>query len=395
MNNPNSIVDIIPYINKDRIKIEEILINKGLQKGRAEYFAKSIEEDWTLSGDLSDEEKSKALQYGFFPSRIKLYGLNATNYQDYLSDIDYFRLHPINNHFAIWVNDKLTLKYIIPSIFHTIEGREISLMPEYYLYIENDGRYSYLMDSPNHIAHDSNYLINLLLEKKVLALKPSRGAGGRGFIKLKYEGGIIYANSQEINVADFETFKNSLNGYIVSEYITQHKALNAIWSESVCTLRIIAVRNYVNKFDGGKVDAIISYARFGTSLSNGASNLSSGGVGVPYNFNSGVFGDSFYQYLKFSHDGDFSLKEHPNSKVSLSGKVLPNWEIVRDVVYSICNYLSSLEYFGFDFIITDDGLKMCEINTHPSLDYEQAMCGPIWLNPEAKSFFERKIHEKR
>lgn len=246
-----SLADVIPYIGSSRGKIEECLQSKGIQKKRTVYLAKSVEEDWEANTDISADVKLWAMEHGFLPGRVKLYGLNERNYQDYLSDIDYFRLHPLNNHFAIWINDKLTLKYVIPAVLHTQEGRNLSIMPEYYLYIENDGRYSYLMDSPKHIPHDENYLFNLLKEKQLLALKPSRGAGGHGFVKLQYIDGEIYANSHKMDEADFGAFRDSLNGYLVIEYITQHKALDVVYDKSVCTLRVISVKNCNKNLMGG------------------------------------------------------------------------------------------------------------------------------------------------
>ena len=385
--------EIIPYIGTNRKRIEDILQSYGIQSKISVYLAKSLEEDWYVCDGMPYEQKYWALQHGFFPSRIKLYGLTEGNYQDYLSDIDYFYLHPLNNHFALWINDKLTLKYVIPSLFCTLEGRKLSIMPEYYLYIENDGTYSYLMDAPREIEHDENFLLNLLKEKSILALKPSRGQGGYGFVALKYSEGKIYANNKELDSGQFAQFKANLNGYIVTEFVKQHKFLDAVWNESVCTLRIIALKNR-DKIGGGKVNIIVAYARFGTAASSGASNLSSRGVGVPFDFNTGQFGSGFYQYLKFSSNGDFKFPCHPDSRISLTGKILPHWEIVRDVVLSVCDYFSSLEYFGFDIMITDDGIKMCEINTLPSLDYEQSMCGPVLKNSAARFFFEKKMKTK-
>lgn len=290
----------------------------------------------------------------------------------------------------------MTLKYVIPSVFHTLGGRELSIMPEYYLYIENDGRYSYLMDSPTHIRHDENYLLNLLKEKTILALKPSNGQGGHGFVMLRYavDENKIYANEKELSEADFYKFKDTLNGYIVTEYVKQHKSLDSVWKDSVCTLRVIALKQCDDKFSGGKTDVIAAYARFGTASSHGASNLSSGGVGVSYDFNTGYFGNEFFRYPNFSENGEFSLPCHPDSKVMLSGEVLPYWETVRDVILSLCDYLSSLEYFGFDIMITDEGVKLCEINTLPALCGAQVLCGPVMKRPLARDFFIKKIKAK-
>ena len=386
-----SLEELIPYIGKDVEKQVSILVSKGLTQKIALTFVQFLEEDWNLCNSISFEDKVKVMSRGFFPSRLKLYGLDEVNYVEYLSDLDYYRLHPLNNHFAIWINDKVTLKYMIPSVFHTLEGRHLSVMPEYYLYIENDGKYSYMMDSPKYIAHDEDYLFHLLQEKKILALKPSRGQGGYGFVKLEYAGGDVYINGVKKNKQEFNQFRDTLFGYIVTEYATQHKDLDAVCKDSVCTLRVIAVKNQSNKYAHGETDIIASYARFGTSKSHGASNLSSGGVGIPYDFNTGRFGKYFYRYLKYSEGEDFKFDRHPDSKISLEGKILPHWEFVRDIVYSVCYYLSSLEYFGFDLMITDGGVKICEINTLPAQDDAQVMCGPFWKNSAARTYFELKL----
>ena len=57
---------------------------------------------------------------------------------------------------------------------------------------------------------------------------------------------------------------------------------------------------------------------------------------------------------------------------------------------AICQHISSLDYLGLDIIITEDGMKLCEINTHPALDYEQILCGPVLLKDNARKFFESK-----
>ena len=116
-------------INYD--KMYELLIEKGMQKKIAKLFLKKckIEED-IYKGDETLREW--AMTKGFFPSRVDLYGLTEDNYKFFMPDYVDFRLHPYNNHFVIWINDKLSLKYTL--------GRDFAdIMPEYYLYIENNG----------------------------------------------------------------------------------------------------------------------------------------------------------------------------------------------------------------------------------------------------------------
>lgn len=69
---------------------------------------------------------------------------------------------------------------------------------------------------------------------------------------------------------------------------------------------------------------------------------------------------------------------------------LPNWEYVKGKINDICQHVSSLDYLGLDIIITEDGMKLCEINSHPAIDYEQIMCGPVLGREKVRRFFEHK-----
>lgn len=326
------------------------------------------------------------MERGFFPGRIELYGLTEDNYKDYVPDFNYFMIHPMNHHFRIWINDKLSLKYTLNS-----NGCEM-VMPEYYLYVENDGTYTYLMDCPQSIPKDESFLWNLLCDKKILAIKPNSGtSGGLGFIKLEIKNDILYENNHQITKDRFEEIKGSLYNHIVTEYAYQHSELAKIWPQSECTLRVIMCKNVPETISSpAKWSCAVSYARFGTSVNGGASNLSSGGVGVGFDFNTGRYNDTCIRYKKYCNDGIWKLTSHPDTCAEWTKLGLPNWQYVKEKIERICSHISSLSYLGLDIIITPDGMKLCEINTHPAMDYEQVMCGPTLLKKNVKEFFAHK-----
>lgn len=366
-------------------KLTEELRNLGMDYKWTRMFVKKLADDEKVFFP-TEEEKRWALERGFYPGRIKLYGLCEENYQNYLPDFNYFMLHPINHHFKLWVNDKLTLKYVLNS------NGCASSMPEYYLYVENDNNYTYLMDAPTHIKKDKDFILNLLKDKGCLAMKPNSGtSGGLGFIKLQLKSGVMYENNKPINMQRFNQIVENMQNYIVTEYVQQHEDLARIWGESECTLRIIMVKEpVVNNYEVAKWSCIVSYARFGSSISGGASNLSSGGIGVGFDFESGKYNDFAIRYKKFCPDDNTILYRHPDTQIAWKDEKLPNWSYVKEMLEKICNHISSLSYLGFDVIITKDGMKLCEINTHPACDYEQVMCGPVLAKENAKRFFESK-----
>jgi len=362
--------------------------NLGMDYRWAEMFVKKLRDD-EMAFPIQDKHKKEwALAHGFYPGRVSLYGLNEENYKDYVPDYPYFMLHPMNNHFLKWL-DKTTLKYVLNS-----NGCE-STMPKYYVYVENEqcgGRFTYLMDCPDDIPKDKNFLWNLLQQKKILAMKPNSGtSGGLGFIKLELRGNTLFENNKPIDMVRFEEIRDTMRNYIITEYAQQHKDLATIWPDSECTLRVIMCKDpQKDRYAPSAWSCAVSYARFGTSVNGGASNLSSGGVGVGFDFESGQYNDFCIRYKRYCPDGKWMLDKHPDTKVEWKKSGLPNWAHAKKQIETICSHISSLDYLGLDIIITSDGIKLCEINSHPAMDYEQIMCGPTLSKPKVRKFFESK-----
>ena len=372
-------------------KFLDVLLNEGMHPTRAKEMVKQVRQDMVAWPEIYADEKKVfwAVERGFLPGRIMLYGddFNEETYKNYYPDYEYFMAHPMNNHFIFWINDKLTLKYMLntPGLSQ--------YMPEYYLYIENDGHYSYLMDSPVNVGKDENYLFNLLVEKKHLAVKPNRGSGGRGFFGLKYDKGKIYQNNKEISRSEFDDLLPTLNGYIVTEFIEQSKKIDNVFSEADCALRIVLYKKKQKCFfDASNYGCIIAYARFGSSRSAGASNLCHGGLAVRINYDKGVFEGGFRGNYEFwGRDGVKGFEKHPDTGAVVDGNEVPNWDKIKDGLVKICNYLSSLDYFGMDVIITEDSFKICEINSAPGMGVGQFHQGKCSLdNDDAREFAASK-----
>lgn len=366
----------------------DVLLEKvrdlGMDYRWARMFVKKLKDD-EEAFSCTDKQKEWALKRGFYPGRIELYGLTEENYKNFVPDYNYFMLHPMNNHFLKWL-DKTTLKYVLNS-----NGCE-STMPEYYVYVENDGSFTYLMDAPDCIEKNEDFLLNLLRNKGILALKPNSGtSGGLGFIKLELKNDVFFENNKEVTYERFVEIRDSMRNYIITEYAHQHEELAKIWPDSECTLRVIMVRDpKEDLFAKTTWSCAVSYARFGTSMSGGASNLSSGGVGIGFNFDTGKYNDFSIRYKRFCDDGKWLIDCHPDTKAEWKSLSLPNWEKVKSKINDICQHVSSLEYLGLDIIITDNEMKLCEINSHPAIDYEQIMCGPVLKNEKIRRFFTHK-----
>lgn len=362
----------------------ELVRQNGMDYKWAEMFVKKLKDDEN-EYSVDDDTKKWALERGFYPGRVPMYGLTEENYKNYIPDYSYFMIHPMNHHFRKWL-DKLTLKYVLNS------GGCESSMPKYYLYVENNGNYTYLMDLDDRVKRDNNFIFNLLKEKKCLAIKPNSGtSGGKGFMKVEWDDNTkeICINNKKITKEYFFEICNNLGNNIVTEYCKQHENLAKVWPNSECTLRLIMAKMpYKNIWDNPIWHNVISLARFGTSVSGGTSNMSAGGVGVGFDYKTGKCKPFGLRYRRFCEDGNIFCYEHPDTLVPWEGLVLPNWQAVKKQVEKVCEHISSLDYLGLDVIITQEGMCICEINSHPGIDEDQITCNPIFEDPKVVEFFD-------
>ena len=88
-------------------KLLALLQENNMDKKWSKMFVKKLADD-EKAFVVDEKTKEWALKRGFYPGRVELYGLTEDNYKNYLPDYQYFMIHPINHHFRIWVNDKLS-----------------------------------------------------------------------------------------------------------------------------------------------------------------------------------------------------------------------------------------------------------------------------------------------
>ena len=97
--------------------LKKVITHHWRRKGFSAYMAN----EWydTVRVDLMTD-KSVALRHkiwcyrrGFMPWRLPQYGANRENYRSFLSDRDYMYLHQINNSYKKWIEDKMTLRYVL------------------------------------------------------------------------------------------------------------------------------------------------------------------------------------------------------------------------------------------------------------------------------------------
>lgn len=310
---------------------------------------------------------------GWSYSDWSILGITDENYKKYLSTRDYCSLHPLNEAYSFWIDDKLTLKYIL-------NGTEAGqFMPDYYFIL--DGNHILpLMDTDDEFKYDGiNGLIRLLENKKRLALKLIKSSLGVGFYKAEFDGSAYSLNEEKLTKQKFIERIKYLKGYLVTEYLLPHPEFAKFCDRSVGCLRYVIGRRCNNE-----IQEIYSFMRFGTKKSKFVENYNSGGVLTIVR--NGEYQDG--NILDFETNKNIVISKHPDNNIEIKGRI-PHWDEVVKAAKIIAETMPQLSYMGIDFCITDDNcVKIIEINSLSSLDCMQ-IDKSIFDTPGGAFFKER------
>lgn len=358
----------------------ELLLKDGFSEKFAKFYLNILEEE--KNNKAFDRDFVEwAHERGFRAEVASLYDINDSNYQDFLSDYDYYRIWPLNNWTRIWINDKMTLKYMLAN---TNYG---DFMPQYYYYTSPNGLRA-LLDNPyNDQEADAKQFMKLLSEVKEFACKPCNGSTSVGFFKMTYKSGKFYADNKEILEKDFEHFLVCNPNYVFTEYLKPAGILKEI-SPQIHTLRIVTVNQ-----NGSSPQMIGGYLRIPNDLSVSANYISlednsdKFNIVTDINTETGEFFDAKKVYINRKED----ISVHPNSKVKLSGKI-KNYDLLYDTVIGIAKRFNNIEYMGFDIGVSEDGFKCMEINTHPGIGHMQ-MYRSLFNDSFTEAYYKSKIEK--
>ena len=311
----------------------------------------TMKDDLFSKNGVPLKTKRWAYKHGFLSYRLEQYGIDETNYKNFISDYDYRYLRHINNKYRVWLEDKITVKYICSDYNQ--------FFPEYYYHISvrnGQKRVIPLMDCPADCSDKFEDIFKLVQKVGVLACKPQRGSQGEGFYKFSYHDGKYYLNHKEATVEEItRILNNEESQYLITEYIQMHSTLKKIYDGAVNTLRII-----VFKKDGKTPVIGNAYMRFGSSKTGAVDNMGAGGMFVQVDIDTG----RFHNGKIITENSILPCSHHPDTGELIEG-ILPNWDIVKQGVIDLSYAMPQLEYLGFDVAITEDGMKLPEINRAP------------------------------
>ena len=356
-------------------------MNSDLSRFRQEGFTERMARSWLSSleeeraSGLYDAELLESVHgMGYLAGCACSYDQARLSTGAYLTDYDHFRLWPFNSWQRIWINDKLTL-------FYMLNGTQFGkYLPEYFFYSTPEGGLSAI---PPYSPSAS--LVDVVRERGDVACKPCNGTGSEGFFRLSFRDGAYLVNWAEVGAEGIERFPREHPNYVFTEFLLPEASMSRI-DPLIHTLRTLVVNPH-----GTDPEIVGTYLRFGmreVAEKTGSANYTYLRTAEDRDFvchvdvDSGVYGDAKLVYATRIEDAPV----HPDSLLEARGPI-SCWDEVRDLSLGIAEYLPLLSVLGFDVGITDDGPKIMEINSHPGVHYVQLFT-PLMENPRFRSFVE-------
>lgn len=197
-----------------------------------------------------------------------------------------------------------------------------------------------------------------------VCFKPTEGWAGSGFSAIELVPGIenlLVKNLQsdeKSNVQSFVTANLPLNdtsGWIIEKYFQQHTLLDGFNASSLNTLRVWVMKSEKSA-DGNVLGAFLRLGRKGAVVDNQAGNRIVANV------------DLASGRLDAASDGTPELTTyacHPDSGEVIQGKVVPHWDVVKQLCIDTLAIFPETNFAGMDIAIGPDYPVVVELNVCP------------------------------
>lgn len=344
----------------------------GFKSLRGFYrWRKTVRENLFHAKGMPLGQRLWAVRNGFSAEIVKLYGIEElkAHKKDYLSTKEYYKLHPLNNVYTFWIDDKLTTKYVF-SKFN-------EYLPKYYFHIEGS-EIQRCGDCKKPYPTTPEGMLECLDDCGLLALKRIVGSYGAGFYRVEKKDGGYTVNGKTASRAEVLKLFAGLRNYLVMECIQNHRVLRKVWPNALNTMRVLI--SNIN----GEITVLGAFIRFGTKESGGVDNAAAGGFEVTIDENTG---HTQWGFTKHSDILRENIMAHPDSGVSVDFQI-PYWDEIISKLKEITAEYPQLRFLGYDIAVEDDSFKIIEINSLSGLVALQAK-HPFCADPKTRKVFEQ------
>lgn len=360
----------------------EELLSDGFTLPRAKDYLRLQEEERNAPDGMFDQDYLEwSHAHGFLALNSYAYHLSEQTLDDYVNDYNYQRVWPLNSWQRIWINDKMTFKYMF-------NGTELDkYTPDTYFY--SDAKRGILPLTEGGRVGSMDAFLGKLREVGEYAVKPCNGGRSEGFHKLGYKDGIYLVDNKPSTQEGVVEFVEANPNMIFTEFLHPSEQTAKI-SPVINNLRLLVFNP-----TGTNPQVGATYFRFAMDVHDDDSKANyvypsdpdKGNYNVWFDWKTGYFGKGAMIYGNRVIETDIS----PDTGGKAEG-ILEGWETVVDVVLQMSDRLNALEYMGFDVCLTDKGPKIIEINSHSGCKYIQYF-QPFNKSDITKDYFDRKLYD--
>lgn len=341
---------------------------KGVIHFRIDRVAKDYTNDWFNLSGLSKKDKEWFCQRGISPFKVFWYDITKDNYNNYLSDFVFYNSNNYMNRIFLPLFEHKLNTYLMLAPF-------VESMPKHFFY-KKGNRFMSINDGKSDGSIEN---VLLLIKEKPIAAKSCFGGHGKGFVKYHFKDGMFWINNEKSTETDIRSSLDSLNDYILTEYVTPHHLFTKICGEEVFPPVIRCVTVY-DPNDGAQLTS--SVIRLG-SKEGGLVTDYHGTIYCGINLDSG----ELFKPIWRENDTTFiKIAAHPDTNIKIDGIVVPNWTELRKLILRVSSYLPWTPYLVTDIIPTENGFKILEINSHGQVRNCEAHY-PFCLNKYQRKVF--------
>lgn len=198
------------------------------------------------------------------------------------------------------------------------------------------------------------------VQTQAVALKPARGAKGKGVYSLRWEDGFLLDDSL-VERSKVAALVSNLDYYLVVPWIEQAGYAAAVFPEAGNSLRLITMR------DPGEADRPFIHAavqKFGTRVSAPTDNWSRGALFAPVDVETGILKAGLEDLTRTG--GKPVWRElHPDTGAPIAGLAVPRWSELTAALLELLGALPIFTYVGWDVMVTEGGFAIIEGNSAP------------------------------
>jgi hypothetical protein len=206
------------------------------------------------------------------------------------------------------------------------------------------------------------------LPERDLFVKPVCGRGGRGAERWDYVGNNLYRNVEGRGLSTLQLLDrlremSRWQPYLVQERARNHAAIRDLSNDALSTIRIISC---LDEREQPEIIGAVLKMAVGTNTT--IDNVHAGGIAAAVDLEHG-------RLRQATHAGFSSMRgwidRHPDSGAEITGRLLPMWDEVCDLVRRAHSAFCDWVVVGWDIAILADGPSLVEGNNGPDVDLIQ------------------------